>query len=153
MAGDNWMSCNSCHLDGFNFTNRHLMAAHRQKSGDNAINGHANLANMVAGDFVGEYLRMTQQTQGGMGHDGRDGAEPVDPAKPQPEVKAMMEDLHAFVTADGNLPISPTGCGSMLRARILPRRRPLTPRNGSTPPPARTATRRRSRTGARATTG
>ncbi|MGL5200591.1 MAG: YncE family protein, partial [Aeromonas veronii] len=41
MAGDNWMSCNSCHLDGFNFTNRYLMAAHRQKSGDNAINGHA----------------------------------------------------------------------------------------------------------------
>lgn len=104
MAGDNWMSCNSCHLDGFNFTNRFLMQAHRQASKDNAINGHANLANMVAGDFVGEYLRMTQQTQGGMGHDGRDGAEPVDPAKPQPEVKAMMEDLHAFVTADGNLP-------------------------------------------------
>lgn len=104
MAGDNWMSCNSCHLDGFNFTNRYLMAAHRQKSRDNAINGHANLANMVAGDFVGEYLRMTQQTQGGMGHDTRDGAETVDPAKPQAEVKAMMEDLHAFVTADGNLP-------------------------------------------------
>ena len=104
MAGDNWMSCNSCHLDGFNFTNKFLMQAHRQKSRDNAINGHANLANMVAGDFVGEYLRMIQQTQGGMGHDGRDGAEPVDPAKPQPEVKAMMEDLHAFVTADGNLP-------------------------------------------------
>ncbi|HDZ8837164.1 TPA: hypothetical protein RUW99_000774 [Aeromonas veronii] len=104
MAGDNWMSCNSCHLDGFNFTNRYLMAAHRQKSGDNAINGHANLTNMVAGDFVGEYLRMTQQTQGGMGHDTRDGAEAVDPAKPQPEVKVMMEDLHAFVTADGNLP-------------------------------------------------
>ncbi len=39
-----------------------------------------------------------------MGHDTRDGAEPVDPAKPQPEVKAMMEELHAFVTADGNLP-------------------------------------------------
>ncbi|HDZ8914442.1 TPA: hypothetical protein RUX44_002792 [Aeromonas hydrophila] len=104
MAGDNWMSCNSCHLDGFNFTNRYLMAAHRQQSGDNAINGHANLANMVAGDFIGEYLRMTQQTQGGMGHDTRDGAEAVDPAKPQAEVKEMMEDLHAFVTADGNLP-------------------------------------------------
>ncbi|MEG0006956.1 MAG: hypothetical protein RR721_10665 [Aeromonas sp.] len=104
MAGDNWMSCNSCHLDGFNFTNKFLMQAHRQKSRDNAINGHANLANMVAGDFIGEYLRMIQQTQGGMGHDGRDGAEPVDPARPQPEVKAMMEDLHAFVTADGNLP-------------------------------------------------
>lgn len=39
-----------------------------------------------------------------MGHDTRDGAEAVDPARPQPEVKAMMEDLHAFVTADGNLP-------------------------------------------------
>ncbi len=76
------MSCNSCHLDGFNFTNRYLMAAHRQQSSDNAINGHANLTNMVAGDFVGEYLRMTQQTQGGMGHDTRDGAEPVDPARP-----------------------------------------------------------------------
>ena len=104
MAGDNWMSCNSCHLDGFNFTNRFLMQAHRQASKDNAINGHANLTNMVAGDFIGEYLRMVQQTQGGMGHDGRDGADTVDPAHPQPEVRAMMEDLHAFVTADGNLP-------------------------------------------------
>lgn len=104
MAGDNWMSCNSCHLDGFNFTNRALMAAHRQSSATNAVNGHANLMNMVAGDVVGEYLRMSQQTQGGMGHDPRDGAEPVDPARPQPEVKAMMEDLHAFVTHDGNLP-------------------------------------------------
>ena len=47
---------------------------------------------------------MTQQTQGGMGHDTRDGAEPVDPARPHPEVQAMMEDLHAFVTSDGNLP-------------------------------------------------
>ena len=104
MAGDNWMSCNSCHLDGFNFTNRALMQAHRQHSRDNAINGHANLTNMVAGDFIGEYLRMTQQTQGGMGHDSRDGAQLVDPANPPPEVKAMMEDLHAFVTSDGNLP-------------------------------------------------
>ncbi|MGY3942391.1 NHL repeat-containing protein [Aeromonas tecta] len=104
MAGDNWMSCNSCHLDGFNFTNKFLMQAHRQASKDNAINGHANLTNMVAGDFIGEYLRMTQQTQGGMGHDGRDGAQAVDPANPPTEVKAMMEDLHAFVTADGNLP-------------------------------------------------
>ncbi|UBO72545.1 YncE family protein [Aeromonas rivuli] len=104
MAGDNWMSCNSCHLDGFNFTNRFLMQAHRQSSKDNAINGHANLTNMVAGDFIGEYLRMTQQTQGGMGHDPRDGAEAVDPANPPPEVKAMMKDLHAFVTSDGNLP-------------------------------------------------
>lgn len=104
MAGDNWMSCSSCHLDGFNFTNRYLMAAHRQSKADNAINGHVNMMNMVAGDFIGEYLRMSQQTQGGMGHDTRDGAEPVDPSHPQPEVKAMMEDLHSFVTADGNLP-------------------------------------------------
>ncbi len=148
MAGDNWMSCNSCHLDGFNFTNRYLMAAHRQQSGDNAINGHANLANMVAGDFIGEYLRMTQQTQGGMGHDTRDGAEAVDPAKPQPEVKAMMEELHAFVTADGNLPILPTGSRLDAPRRIPPRHRPLIPRSGSTPPPARTATNRRFRTGA-----
>jgi hypothetical protein len=153
MAGDNWMSCNSCHLDGFNFTNRYLMAAHRQQSGDNAINGHANLANMVAGDFIGEYLRMTQQTQGGMGHDTRDGAEAVDPARPQPEVQAMMEDLHAFVTSDGNLPYLANWLRLDAPRRILPRRRPLIPRSGSTPPPARTATNRRSRTGARATTG
>ena len=86
---------------------------------------------------------MTQQTQGGMGHDTRDGAEAVDPARPQPEVQAMMEDLHAFVTSDGNLPYLANWLRLDAPRRILPRRRPPTRKSGSTPPPARTATNRR----------
>ena len=110
MAGDFWMSCDSCHVDGFNFTNRYLMAAGDanphgpNRSPNGAITGHDNLKHMVGGDFIGDYIRMIQNTQGGLGEDTRDQARPVDPDHPPDHLRKAMEDLHAYVTERQNLP-------------------------------------------------
>ncbi|MFP8965805.1 hypothetical protein ACKC9G_04435 [Pokkaliibacter sp. CJK22405] len=104
MAGDNWMSCQSCHLDGFNFTNKFLQDAHGQVPADNAITGHGDMKHMVSGDFLSEYIRMVKDTQGGFGHDDRDGAIAITPEAPEPKAKKMMEDLHRYVIASYNLP-------------------------------------------------
>jgi hypothetical protein len=105
-AGDFWMSCASCHVDGFNFTNRFLMADTKlDPSGTGAAgNGHRGLRTLVAGDFVGDYIRMFQDTQGGMGADDREPLPRIDPDRPSAPLRTRMEDLHAFVTAPENLP-------------------------------------------------
>ncbi|MFV0515023.1 MAG: hypothetical protein ACK5MY_15555 [Jhaorihella sp.] len=105
MTGDYWMSCQSCHVDGFNFTNGYLYEDTRIDKYRYARVGHGNLSAMIAGDFVGDYVRIVQDTQGGMGHDGEGTAELVDPADPPAEVAAMMAELHEYVTARGNLPL------------------------------------------------
>jgi len=109
MAGDFWMSCNSCHLDGFNFTNRYLVENRGEDKYSNAILGHGNLNKMIVGDFLADYLRIIQDTQGGMGFDKRDGAKDVDPsnAVTDPELKpalTKMADLHQYITGAENLP-------------------------------------------------
>ncbi len=108
MAGDFWMSCQSCHVDGFNFTNGYLLRDTPIDKFKNAIPGHQNLKTMVAGDFVGDYLRMIRETQGGMGGDTRFGTPNTDPDHPSDQIKSMMEDLHAYVTRAENLPFLPT---------------------------------------------
>lgn len=108
MAGDNWMSCQSCHVDGFNFTNGYLFRDTRQDKAVNAVPGHAGLKTMVAGDFVGDYLRMIRDTQGGGGADTRFPTPNTDPDGPSPTAQAMMADLHAYVTAPENLPFLST---------------------------------------------
>ena len=108
MTGDFWMSCQSCHVDGFNFTNGYL---YRSTSLDNyryARVGHGNLSKMIAGDFVADYLRIIQETQGGMGHDGEGAAEFLDPDDPPGGAIAMMADLHLEVTSKDNLPLGST---------------------------------------------
>ena len=104
MTGDFWMSCNSCHLDGFNFTNRYLVEKRHEDKKDNAVVGHGNLNKMIAGDFLRDYIRIIQDTQGGMGHDDRDGAKAVDPATPDAELLSMMNALHRYIVAPYNLP-------------------------------------------------
>lgn len=108
MTGDNWMSCSSCHLDGFNFSNRALFKATPVDKFHSAVTGHGSIARLVAGDFIGDYIRMVQDTQGGMGADTRFPVPVTDPDKPSPEVAAMMRDLHAYVTSPGNLPLLAT---------------------------------------------
>jgi DNA-binding beta-propeller fold protein YncE len=109
MAGDFWMSCNSCHLDGFNFTNRYLVENRGEDKYTNAILGHGNLNKMIVGDFLVDYLRIIQDTQGGMGGDKRDGAMVVDPNSilTRSELKpalSKMKDLHQYITGAENLP-------------------------------------------------
>jgi len=108
MAGDFWMSCQSCHVDGFNFTNGYIFRDTPIDKYGNALVGHHNLKNMVAGDFVGDYVRIIRDTQGGMGFDDRDGAKNVDPDNLPHKVKDKMEDLHTFVLSKGNLPLLST---------------------------------------------
>ncbi|MEW5422722.1 multiheme c-type cytochrome [Amorphus sp. 3PC139-8] len=108
MAGDNWMSCASCHLDGFNYTNGFLFRDTKLDVEKDAVPGHFSLKTFVTGDFVAEYIRMIRQTQGGMGFDTRFPTPNTDPEKPTPEVSAMMHDLHAYVTSPGNLPLLST---------------------------------------------
>lgn len=105
MAGDFWMSCNSCHLDGFNFTNRQLMEDGKKDRFENALTGHVDVRKMIAGDPVGAYIDIIQKTQGGLGGDPRDDAPPaVDVENPPLEVAKMMTALNEYVRAQENLP-------------------------------------------------
>jgi hypothetical protein len=108
MTGDNWMSCSSCHVDGFNYTNQYLFRDTPVDKFHSAFTGHGSLKTLVAGDFIGDYIRMVRNTQGGMGADTRFPTPNTDPDKPSPAVVKMMRDLHAFVTSPGNLPLLST---------------------------------------------
>lgn len=108
MAGRNWMSCASCHLSGFNYTNGFLFRATTLDVAKDAVPGHFSLQKFVAGDFVAEYIRMIKQTQGGMGFDTKFSAPDIDPENPPADVVSMMQDLHHYVTSDGNLPLLST---------------------------------------------
>ncbi len=108
LTGDNWMSCSSCHVDGFNFTNRALFQAIPVDKFHSAFAGHGSIEKLVAGDFVGDYIRMIENTQGGMGADTRFPTPHVDPDQPPAAIVSMMRDLHAFVTSPGNLPLLAT---------------------------------------------
>ena len=107
MAGDFWMSCNSCHLDGFNFTNRFLMKDGNEAKDrfENAVTGHVNPIKMIAGDPVAAYIDMIQKTQGGMGGDPRDGKPAmVDVFNPPVKVAKQMMALNEYIKEPHNLP-------------------------------------------------
>ena len=104
ITGDFWMSCQSCHFDGFNFTNRYLLKDMKLDRFNNAVTGHEKLKTMLAGDFVGDYIRIIQNTQGGMGGDPRaEEIKKVNPDNPSQKVIEMMESLHEYVTRPENL--------------------------------------------------
>jgi hypothetical protein len=89
MAGDFWMSCNYCHFDGFNFTNKQLMQAGLKDKFTNAVTGHVDVDKMIAGDPIAAYIDIIQKTQGGMGADSNgDNLTLVDKLKPPLEVGA-----------------------------------------------------------------
>ena len=111
IAGDFWMSCNSCHIDGFNFTNRYLMQDGRDAKDrfENAVTGHVDVIKMVVGDPVAAYVDMIQKTQGGLGGDPREGKpELVDPMNVPVEVAKQMSAIHEYVLARENLPYGGT---------------------------------------------
>jgi DNA-binding beta-propeller fold protein YncE len=111
VAGDFWMSCNSCHLDGFNFTNRYLMQDGKEAKDrfENAVTGHVDVIKMVVGDPVGAYVDIIQKTQGGLGGDPREGkAALIDPLNVPVEVAKQMSAIHEYVLARENLPYGGT---------------------------------------------
>ncbi|MFC3153127.1 multiheme c-type cytochrome [Litoribrevibacter euphylliae] len=96
IAGDFWMSCDSCHIDGFNFTNRYLLNDGQKDKYQNALTGHVDVRKMIAGDPVGAYVDIIQKTQGGMPG--------IDPEHPPVAVAKQMTALNAYVRAQENLP-------------------------------------------------
>lgn len=108
IAGDFWMSCNSCHLDGFNFQNRYLVELHQQDKKQDARSGHPGLKHLVSGSPLSELVRIIQKTQGGLGEDDRDGAKPVNPTELPEPVRRDMSDLLAMVRLPHNLPFTAT---------------------------------------------
>jgi DNA-binding beta-propeller fold protein YncE len=106
MAGDFWMSCNSCHFDGFNFTNKQLMEDATKDKFSNAITGHVDTYKMIAGDPVAAYIDIIQKTQGGMGADPatEETITAIDMLNPPVAVAKMMGALNSYVRTQENLP-------------------------------------------------
>ena len=96
MAGDFWMSCQSCHLDGFNFANRQLMQAAKKNRFDNATTGHISIPGMFAGKPIAASIDLIQKTQGGMPG--------IDPHQPGKELTKKMMALTAYLRTPENLP-------------------------------------------------
>jgi len=48
MSGDFWMSCNSCHFEGFNFTNRYLFKDTKLDKSKKTSIGHDNLNGFIS---------------------------------------------------------------------------------------------------------
>lgn len=103
MAGDFWMSCNSCHFEGFNFTNSFLFTDFTIDKSKKASIGHDNLAGFVSKAPLGDYVRMIKDTQGGMGGDKNSNLPFVNPKKMSKKVKSNMQALHAYVKSNENL--------------------------------------------------
>jgi DNA-binding beta-propeller fold protein YncE/nitrate reductase cytochrome c-type subunit len=103
MAGDFWMSCNSCHFEGFNFTNGFLFTDTKLDKSKRATIGHDNLNGFISKTPLADYLRIARDTQGGMGADAKANLKLVDPTKMDVDVKDMMNNLHTYVKAKENL--------------------------------------------------
>lgn len=107
MTGDFWMSCNSCHLDGFNFTNRYLIEdgkAGKDRFMD-SVTGHQGVIKMIAGNPSAALAEIIQKTQGGLGADPQqENIKPVDPHKLPETVESMIQALKAYIIKQENLP-------------------------------------------------
>ena len=70
LVGDFWMSCNSCHFEGFNFTNGFLFTDTKLDKKDDASIGHDNIdKGYISKTPLADYVRIARDTQGGMGED------------------------------------------------------------------------------------
>ncbi|WP_321779559.1 multiheme c-type cytochrome [Sulfurimonas sp.] len=104
MTGDFWMSCNSCHFEGFNFTNGFLFEATKLKDKSKKANvGHDRLDGFVSKAPLADYIRFATDAQGGMGFDKKAKLPLVDPKNMGKELEKKMENLHKYVTSKENL--------------------------------------------------
>ncbi len=108
MTGDFWMSCASCHFEGFNGTNRFILKDFKVNKFEDAVPGHRNLESFFSGDFVADYVRVIKQTQGGFGADNNEVIPIVDEKNPSDEVRELLTSLHKYVQAPENLPFMST---------------------------------------------
>ena len=103
MSGDFWMSCNSCHFEGFNFTNRFLFKDTKLDKSKKTAIGHENLNGFISKTPLADYVRIARDTQGGMGADIKAEITPANPDNMSTELKKKMEDLHKYITSKENL--------------------------------------------------
>ena len=103
IVGDFWMSCNSCHYEGFNFTNGYLFEDTKLNKAKKANIGHDNIKNFLAAKPLENYVRIARDTQGGMGTDEKAEIEKIDPENMPKELEKRMQNLHEYVTANENL--------------------------------------------------
>lgn len=103
MSGDFWMSCNSCHFEGFNFTNRFLFKDTQVDKFKKATIGHDNLNGFISKTPLADYVRIARDTQGGMGADEKAQIALADPENMSAELKDKMQNLHSYVTSKENL--------------------------------------------------
>ncbi len=104
MTGDFWMSCNSCHFEGFNFTNGFLFANTKLDKKSDASIGHDNIdKGFISKTPLADYVRMIRDTQGGVGADTRAKIPLSNPEKMSSKLKQNMEALHDYVTSKENL--------------------------------------------------
>ena len=107
MAGDFWMSCNSCHFEGFNFTNGFIFDDTKHDKATKASIGHDNLDGFISKSPLADYVRIARDTQGGMGGDETAVSNELvmtsNPKKMSKELETNMKNLHEYVTAKENL--------------------------------------------------
>ncbi len=103
MAGDFWMSCNSCHFEGFNFTNSFLFSDTKLNKTNKANVGHDNLYGYISKTPLADYVRIAKDTQGGMGGDKKANLPFINPDEMSKNLKNMMLNLHKYITAKENL--------------------------------------------------
>ncbi len=103
MSGDFWMSCNSCHFEGFNFTNSFLFKDTQIDKFKKATIGHENLNGFISKTPLADYVRISRDTQGGMGADKKAQITLADPENMSSELKDKMQNLHSYVTSKENL--------------------------------------------------
>ncbi len=104
MTGDFWMSCNSCHFEGFNFTNGFLFDSTKLKDKSKKANvGHDRIDGFVSKVPLADYIRFATDAQGGMGFDKKAELPLVDPKNMGKELEKKMKSLHTYVTSKENL--------------------------------------------------
>jgi len=104
LVGDFWMSCNSCHFEGFNFTNGFLFTDTKLDKKNDASIGHDNIdKGYISKTPLADYVRIARDTQGGMGEDPKSDLEKIDPDKMPKELEELMQSLHTYITDKDNL--------------------------------------------------
>ncbi len=96
----NWMSCSSCHGEGFEGGNNVALMEAMQGS-DGSPTGHTNPGSFLgAADPTTDLIRLVQDTQGGWGG--------VDPEAPPAEVLEMATALATYLGDSHQLPAIPS---------------------------------------------
>jgi DNA-binding beta-propeller fold protein YncE len=113
-AGNDWMSCGGCHLDGFTSTNaRFFEALSPADPAKDALIGHVGLVDhfstvLEPASFNPHDLLVALLDQGGLAPDrtGRDRSGAIDPNHPTPDAVTMAQELGQVVARD--LPDQPS---------------------------------------------